>query len=85
MRFLAGNTYHIGAVGYNWSPRSMGKTLYAFHDAMVDIEKDGEKFPNEDFMGAIFNGIVEYDEPLGPILYFMKFMFGKSSFRLYIV
>ena len=36
-------------------------------------------------MGAIFNGIGEDNEPLEPIVDFMKFMFGKSSFRLYIV
>ena len=38
IRFLAGNTHHIGAVEYNWSPRSIGKSLDALHDAMVDIE-----------------------------------------------
>ena len=85
MRFLSGNTHHIGAVGYNWSPRSMGKSLDALHDAMVDIEQDREKFLNEDFIGVIFNGIVEDDEPLEPLVDFMKFMFGKSYFRLYIV
>ena len=85
MRFLPGNTHHIGAAGYNWSPRSMGKSLDTFHDAMVEIENNGEKFLNEDFMGAIFNGIVEDDEPLVTLVNFMNFMFGKLSFRLYIL
>ena len=40
MVFLASNTHHIGAVGYNWSPRSMGKALDELHDAMVEIEQD---------------------------------------------
>ena len=57
MMFLARNTNHVGAVGYNWLPRSMGKALDAFHDAMVGIEQDGDTFLNEDFMSAIFNGI----------------------------
>ena len=38
MRFLAGNTRHIRAVGYNWSPISMSKALDALHDAIVEIE-----------------------------------------------
>ena len=76
MRFLSGNTHHIGAVGYNWSPRSMGKSLDALHDAMVEIEQDGEKLLNEDFMGAIFNVIGEENEPLEPLMDFMKFIFG---------
>ena len=77
MRFLAKNTHHIGAVGYNWSPISMGKALDALHDAMVHIEQDREKFLNEDFMGTIFNGIEEDDESFEYLVDFMKFMFGK--------
>ena len=72
-------------MGCNWSPRSMGKALDALHDAMVEIDQDGENFLNEDFMVAIFNGIGEYDDPLEPLVDFMKFMFGKSPFRFYIV
>ena len=36
-------------------------------------------------MGAIFNGIGEDDGPLELLVYFMKFMFGKSYFVFYIV
>ena len=63
----------------------MGKALDTLHDAIVEIDQDGENFLNKDFMYAIFNGIGEDNEPLEPIVDFMKFMFGKSSFRLYIV
>ena len=35
--FLAGNTPHIVAVGYNLSPRSMVKAFDALHEAIVDI------------------------------------------------
>ena len=54
----------------------MCKTLDALHDAMVEIEQDGEKLLNEDFMGAIFNVIGEENEPLEPLMDFMKFIFG---------
>ena len=36
-------------------------------------------------MSVIFDGIEEDDEPLECLVDFMKFMFGESSFRLYIV
>ena len=52
---------------------------------MVDIDQDGENVLSEDFMIAIFNGTVEDYDPLEPLVNFMKFMFGKSYFRLYIV
>ena len=63
----------------------MGKALDTLHDAIVEIEQDGENFPNKDFMCAIFNGIGEENEPPEPLVDFVNFMFGKSSFRLYIV
>lgn len=52
MRFLAGSTrtHLIGAMGYDWSARSMGKAIDALHDAMVVLKKDGSKILEEDFM-----------------------------------
>jgi len=55
MRWLAGNTHTLGAVGCNWSARSMGKAIDALHDAMTVIEKDGSKLLDETFMNKIFS------------------------------
>ena len=57
MRWLAGNTHSVGAVGYDWSSRSMGKAIDAIHDIMVTIENDGSMFMDENFMNSIFNNI----------------------------
>ena len=59
MRWLAGNTHHMPAVGYDWSARSMGKAIDALHDAMVDLAEDGNKFLDEDFINNIFSEIDE--------------------------
>ena len=60
----------------------MGKALDELHDAMVEIDQDGENFLNEDFMGAIFNGILEDNDLLETLVDFMKFMFGKVIFKI---
>ena len=57
MRWLAGSTHNMYAVGYDWSARSIGKEIDALHDAMVEIEKDGKQFLDKTFMNAIFNKI----------------------------
>ena len=43
MRWLAGNTHSVDAVGYNWSSRSLGKIIDAIHDVMDidDVFKPG--------------------------------------------
>ena len=56
MRWLAGNTHHLGA--QNWSVRSMGKAIDALHDALVELETDGSLFLNEIFMKGIFDSII---------------------------
>ena len=61
MRWLAGNTHHIGAQGYDWSARSMGKAIDAIYDAMleVELEQDRRRFLDGDFMKGIFPRIHE--------------------------
>ena len=54
MRWLAGSSHNMHAVGYDWSARSMGKAIDALHNAMVKIEADGKKFLDEDFMNNMF-------------------------------
>ena len=54
MRWLVGNTHHIGAQGYDWSARSMGMAIDAIYDAMLEVEQDGPKFLDEDFMKVFF-------------------------------
>ena len=76
MRWLAGNTHHLGNQGYDWSYRSMGKAIDALHDAMVIIESDGAKMLDMDFMDAIFSRIYN-DEPLEPLTEYMTHMFGE--------
>ena len=83
MRWLAGNTHNLGAMGYDWSTRSMGKAIDALHDAMVEIEEDGSKFLDEEFMNDIFSKISEDADgnsaPLKPLEEYMDFMFGKLA------
>jgi len=79
MRWLAGNTHSVGAVGYDWSSRSMGKAIDAIHDIMVTIENDGSMFMDENFMNSIFNNIYTdedgNDGPLEPLVEAMKYKF----------
>ena len=79
MRWLAGNTHSVGAVGYDWSSRSMGKSIDAIHDVMVTIENDGSMFMDENFMNSIFNNIYTdedgNDGPLEPLVEAMKYKF----------
>ena len=55
----------------------MGKAIDALHDAMVEIEKDGSKFLDEDFMNDIFSNIYtdedRNDVPLEPLVEAMKY------------
>ena len=83
MRWLAGNTHHIGSVGYDWSTRLMGKAIDALHEAMVEIEKDGSKFLDEDFMNHIFSKIYTdedgNDVPLEPLVDAMKYQYEEKQ------
>ena len=90
MRWLAGNTHHMPAVGYDWSARSMGKAIDALHDSLVELAKDGNKFLDEDFMNNIFSEIDEDNEgnkrPLEPLVEAMEYFMGKdiiSYFRIF--
>ena len=83
MRWLAGNTHTIGQVGYDWSARSMGKAIDALYEAMVEVEKDGSKFLDEDFMSDIFGKIYTDDQgndvPLEPLVDAMKYQFEEKQ------
>jgi len=57
MRFLAGQIHSIGALGYDWSPLSMGKVIDAIENAMMEIQSDGSTILDEGFMGSIFEKI----------------------------
>ena len=83
MRWLAGNTHSIGQAGYDWSARSMGKAIDALEEAMMQIEEDGCKFLDEDFMNEIFSKIYTNadgdDAPLEPLEDAMKYQFEEKQ------
>ena len=54
----------------------MGKAINALHNAMAEINKDGKKLLNIDFMGNIFLKIYD-DGPLEPLEEYMTHMFGE--------
>jgi len=76
MRFLVGQTHNIGALGYDWSPLSMGKAIDTIENAMMKIQSDGSKFLEEDFMSSIFTKI-NNNGPLEPLSEFMTNTFGE--------
>ena len=82
MRWLAGHTHTIGSAGYEWSARSMGWAIDAWHEAMVEVEKDGSNFLDKDFMNDIFAKIYideqGNDEPLEPLADTMKYQFEEK-------
>ena len=82
MRWLAGNTHSVGAVGYDWSSRSMGKAIDAIYNAMVTAENNGSMFLDEEFMNSIFNNIYTDEDgnygPLEPLVEVMKYKFEEK-------
>ena len=76
MRFLVGQTHNIGALGYDWSPLSMGNAIDAIKNAMTKIQSDGSTFLEEDFISPIFTKIND-NGPLEPSSEFMTYMFGE--------
>lgn len=82
MRWLAGNTHHLGQVGYDWSARSMGKAIDSLHDAMIEIAKDGSRLLDVEFMDAIFDKIYTDENgnevPLQPLKDAMAFTFEEK-------
>ena len=81
MRWLAGNTHNMAAVGHDWSARSMDKAIDALHDAMVEVASDPKLFLDEEFMNTIFSKIDEDEEgaprPLQPLVDAMEFHVGE--------
>ena len=77
MRWVAGNMHHIGALGYDWLSRSMGKVIDALEGALIEIEKDGSKFLDDDFMNDIFSKTYTDSDvkqvPLDPLVDAMKY------------
>ena len=86
MWWLAGNTHHMPAVGYDWSARSMGKAIDALHDVLVELVEDGSKFLDEDFMNNIFSEIDEDENhnkrPLEPLVDAMQYYMGKNDVQI---
>ena len=83
MRWLAGNTHHLGQTGYDWSARSMGKAVDALELAFIAVGNDGSKYLDEDFMNEIFSEIYEDENgnriPLQPLVDAMKFSFEEKE------
>ena len=83
MRWLAGNTHFLGQTGFNWSSRSMGKTLDALHSACIELQQNGDLFLTKDFMNAIFDNIYEDSEgnpaPLPPLQEAMKYQYEEKQ------
>jgi len=48
MRWLAGKTFELAR--RNWSKRSMGRAVDLMYNAFVQVESDGEKMLDEDFI-----------------------------------
>ena len=53
MRWLAGKTHELAH--RNWSKRSMGRAVDLMYNAFVQVESDGEKMLDEDFIMNIFS------------------------------
>ena len=53
MRWLAGKTHELAHC--NWSERSMGRAVDLMYNAFVQVESDGEKMLDEDFIMNIFS------------------------------
>ena len=51
MRWLAGNTHHLGA--QDWSNQFTGRAVDTLHDAAIEIKDNGSLFLNEQFMMCI--------------------------------
>ena len=52
MRWLSGKSHELAANG--WGERSMGKALDLLHDAMLQIQANGLKMLDEDFVMNMF-------------------------------
>ena len=57
MRWLAGKTHELA--NRNWSERLMGRALDLMYNAFVQVESDGEKMIDEDFIMNIFSPLYE--------------------------
>ena len=72
MRWLAGNTHHLAS--YDWSVLSMSRAIDCVERALIQIEEDGSKLLDEDFMMNIFA-----DLNLQPLDDFMAEMFLSEA------
>ncbi len=57
MHWLAGKTHELAHC--NWSERSMGRAVDQMYNAFVQVESDGEKMLDEDFIMNIFSPLYE--------------------------
>mmetsp|Transcript_32085 Transcript_32085/g.59266 ORF Transcript_32085/g.59266 Transcript_32085/m.59266 type:complete len:477 (+) Transcript_32085:100-1530(+) len=72
MRWLSGNTHHLAS--YDWSVLSMSRAIDCVKRALIQIEEDGSKLLDEDFMMNIFS-----DLNLQPLDDFMAEMFLSEA------
>ena len=72
MRWLAGKTVTLS--DHNWSMRKMSTAIDRLHDALVEIEMDGEKILDEEYMMSIFKPL-----KLTPLDEFMKCIFEEKK------
>ena len=68
MRWLAGKTHALAE--YDWSVTKMATAVDRLHDALVQIEQDGKKIADEDYMLSIFEPL-----KLSPLDNFMSYIF----------
>ena len=68
MRWLAGKTHTLAE--HDWSAKKMATAIDCLHDALVEIEADGKKILDEDYMLSIFKPL-----QLKPLDEYMQFIF----------
>jgi len=69
MRWLSGKTHTLAS--YNWGERSMGRALDVVHAAFLELEADGSKGLDEDYMMNLFSSIADEVKPLKSYLTYM--------------
>jgi len=69
MRWLAGKTHELAK--YNWGERSMSRVLDLVYDVFVELEADGSKGVDADYMLNIFSSIGDEVEPFKKYLEYM--------------
>ncbi len=83
IQWLVCNSNFLGQTGYDWSAQSMVKKIDVLETTCIEIQKDGSKFFDEDFMNDIFYRISKDVNgnlgPLQPLADAMKFTFEEKQ------